>query len=247
MKAVGYVALAAALLALVASILERRERASMPAAALIRERFRDCSLHVVAEGAAVGSFAILIPFAMALLCGWVEVRASGIDASTFAIAGTATLVVKVVWAALEELIYRGALQPQLAKRIGGTSALFASAAIFALSHLERSGASAPSLLSLTVLALDGAGFGLAYAATRSLWLGTAWHATKNAWIWVLGGGTLNFVPGLVEARYTGPEVWVGGAAQAGLADLAATALAVACVAIIHRRALASGLAWTKSQ
>lgn len=248
-QALAYLALAAALLALVACIRERRHAASMPVAQLLRERFGRLSMSEFATGIALGSFAIALPFAVAWQNTWVATMPA--DGSRgiagVLLLGTATVAVKLLWAAMEELVYRGALQPQLAKRFGGAAALVAGSLLFALSHLERSGDSAPGVLSLTVLTLDGIAFGLAYAATRSLWLGTAWHAAKNIWIWLLGGGTLQFTPGVIEARYTGPELWIGGLQQAGLLDLIATLLTIAFITLRYRRRLIDGVAWTGTQ
>ncbi|UCE00261.1 MAG: CPBP family intramembrane metalloprotease [Chloroflexota bacterium] len=127
-------------------------------------------------------------------------------------------------------------------------ALIVSSLLFAWGHLERSRTSTPDLLSLLVLGLDGVGFGIAYLATRSLWLPTIWHATKNIWIWLLFSEcTQQLTHGFFQVNYTGPMLWVGTPNQAGLLDVLASFVVAMVLLLIYRHQFASGLEWIESQ
>jgi len=242
------ISLVVGLLALIKSTLERRAAGRLPIADLIRERFGRLSLRQALLGLAIGTSVVAAPFVLALSLGWVRPVGAGDISASFLLLALGTVLIKLAWAAAEELIFRGAVLPQVARRTNGLVALAVSALLFAWGHLERTGTQSPDAVSLLVFALDGIGFALAYLATRSLWLPTLWHAAKNIWIWLLvGESTVQLTHGLLASVYTGPQFWLGAPNQAGSLDVAAAALAVVLIAGWYWRALAPGLAWVKSQ
>ena len=242
------VSLIVGLLALIKSTLERRAAGRLPIVDLIRERFGRPALQQALVGLVIGTAVITGPFALALAFGWVQPVPTGDITSVFFLLALATVLIKLIWAAVEELIFRGAILPQAARLTNGLAGLAISALLFAWGHLERGGARTPDGVSLLVFALDGIGFGLAYLATRSLWLPTLWHAAKNVWIWLLvGQSTVQLTHGLLASVYSGPQFWLGTPNQAGWMDVAAAALAVVLIAAWYRRPIAQGLTWVKGQ
>lgn len=236
----------AGLLALVRSVLERRAPGRIPLADLIRAQYGRPSRPALLGGALLGTAVVLGPAGAAAALGWARFQPAGALTRESAVGMGATGVIIVTWALLEELIFRGAVLPQAARLTNGWLGLAASALLFSWGHLGRGGARAPDGLSLLVFGLDGIGFGLAYLAGRSLWLPAVWHAVKNLWVWLLfSAGTLQLVPGLFQAEYTGPGLWIGAAGQAGLLDVLAAALAMLSVAVIGRRPIVAGLAWVQ--
>ena len=242
------VSLFVGLLALIKSTLERRAAGRLPIVDLIRERFGHPALRQGLLGLILGTAVITGPFALALALGWVQPVPTGDITGIFLLLALATVLIKLIWAAVEELIFRGAILPQVARLTNGLAGLAVSALLFAWGHLERGGARTPDGASLLVFALDGIGFALAYLATRSLWQPTLWHAAKNIWIWLLvGQSSLQLTHGLVAGVYSGPQFWLGAPGQAGMLDVAAAALAVVLIAAWYRRPIAQGLTWVMGQ
>jgi membrane protease YdiL (CAAX protease family) len=198
-------------------------------------------------GSTLGSLVILGPVSLAAGLGWAHFQPAGDPVASAWLLGLATVVIKVTWAAIEEVIFRGALLPQAARLTRGSVGLVVSAVVFAFGHLTRGGA-APDGLTLLVWFLDGLGFGMAFVATRTLWMSTAWHVAKNLWVWLLfSEGTLQLTGGLASATYVGPELWVGAPHQAGLLDVFASALAAAALAVMFRPQITGGLAWARNR
>ena len=84
-----------------------------------------------------------------------------------------------MWALPEELLFRGAIQGELASRLPRPwQAAVLSAASFALAHTVRGGAS--GLLTF----LPGLLFGALRQVTGSIWPAVAAHALANLiWVW----------------------------------------------------------------
>lgn len=199
-------------------------------------------------GLGAGSFLIVGPLGLSTVLGWAQLEISSAIPNTVFLLGLMTIGLKVVWATIEELVFRGAILPQSAKVTNGLAALIVSSLLFSWGHLERGGTTTPDLLSLLVFGLDGVGFGIAYLATRNLWLPTIWHTAKNIWIWILfGESTLQLTPGFFQVNYSGPMLWVGTPNQAGLLDLTASFIVAAVVLVVYRHQFVSGLEWVKSQ
>lgn len=234
--------------ALVKSVWERRGPNRWPIGILVRERFRTPTWRWGLIGLGAGSLSVIGPLVLATLFGWAQIQPNANFLSVLSLWGLFTFGIKLVWAAIEELVVRGAILPQTAKFMNGSLALALSALLFAWAHLERSGALTPTWLDLIIFGLDGVGFALAYLVTRSLWPPTIWHAAKNISIWLLfSESTLQFAPGLFQARYTGPVIWVGSSQQSGFFDVMVTLLIVSSLLYAYRSELAHGLEWIKSQ
>lgn len=238
----------ASLLALVRSTLERRAAHKLPIAVLVCDRYASPQLNSMVIGLACGTIIVLGPLGLSIGLDWAEIRPANPPGANAFVLGIATIFIKLAWAAVEEVIFRGALLPQIAKLTNGTVGLIASSLLFAWGHLERGGEQTPDLLSLLVFTLDGIGFGIAYLATRNLWMSTVWHATKNIWIWLLfSESTFQLTQGLFQSSYFGPSLWIGAPGQAGLLDAILSALLVAVLVIVYRRQIARNLIWIQSQ
>jgi hypothetical protein len=121
----------------------------------------------------------------------------------------------------EEIVFRGVVYRRLEERIGTTIALVVSAAAFGLVHAGNPGANWASTLAIALE--SGVLLGLAYAATRSLWLPIGLHL---GWNFTEGGIFSAAVSGreysgLVNASLSGPPLITGGAfgPEASLAAL----------------------------
>ena len=130
-------------------------------------------------------------------------------------AGTAGLSAAVGLNALaavgEEIILRGAVFRVLEDGFGTLVALVLSAALFGLLHGANPGATATSTMAIALEA--GVLLGLAYAATRSLWLPIGlhfgWNFTEGG---VFGAAVSGMTAhGLLRFDVTGPDLVTGGA------------------------------------
>ena len=230
--------------ALAKSVLDFRGPGRMPLVDFVRDRFqighlqrRDLVLGVV-----LGVGVVAVPLAIFAAAGWIEASRGPALSAGVLLAFVATFALKVLWAAIEELVFRGAVLPQLARLGSPWIGLVGSALLFAFAHLSRTGDRAPTLASLAVWVLDGLGFGIACLATRSLWMPAAWHATKNLSVWLLlGQGTTQLAQGPIAVRCTGPLFWVGAPHQAGAVDVGAALAAVLVVLAVYRGRIGPGL------
>jgi len=241
-RLLALVGLVAATVAVVRSVFDSQGPGRMPLVDLLHDRFRSSvsTVREIATGAVLGVAVVGVPLLGLAWAGWVELVGTGthVVSVLWLLSILGTIALEVLWAALEELIFRGALLVQLARFAPTGVALVVSALLFACAHLSRTGDRTPGFLSLTVLVLDGLGFGIAYLATRSLWLPTAWHAVKNLTIWLLfGESTMQFAAAPWHVRTSGPNVWVGAPHQAGAADAIVTAAVVLLFAVAVRRRL----------
>ena len=113
-------------------------------------------------------------------------------------------------ACMEELLVRGVVLRTLEHWVGTWVALAATAAVFGALHLTNPGATWIS--ALTVALTGGLVLGLAYVATRRLWLAVGLHFGVNA-----AQGALLGLPvsgantrGLFATTITGPDALTGG-------------------------------------
>jgi membrane protease YdiL (CAAX protease family) len=229
-------------------VIDRGRAGRPPLPALLRDRWPAPRATDLMAGAALGTAAIVAPVAVSVALGWERVVPAGGVTLTALLLALASVLVKFVWAAMEELMARGGVIPQLTRLTGAPIAVVLGAVLFSLAHLERSGARAPGPISLLTFAIDGMGFGLAYLATRSLWMPTVWHTVRNVWVWaLLDEGTLQFTPGFGRATYSGPEAWVGAAHQAGWMDVASASVMLVLVVALYRGRILEGFDWVKTQ
>jgi membrane protease YdiL (CAAX protease family) len=228
-------------------MLERPRGRGHPFVDLIRDRFGRTEPHLVGLGIFAGVTAIVLPLGLAIGQGWARCELVHPIPATFPVLAALTLGIKFAWASLEEVMFRGGLLPQLARRVGVWAGLAVTAVLFSLSHLERTGPRAPDFMTLAVMTLNGIGFALAYLATRSLWLPSIWHATKNVMIWLLySESSLQLTTGVARVTFSGPRLWVGSASQAGIFDLITTAVLVGLVLARFHRPLRDDLDWVKT-
>lgn len=111
----------------------------------------------------------------------------------------------------EELVFRGVLYRTLEDSLGSLAAVILSAALFGLLHAINPGATA---ISTAAIALEaGVLLAAAYAASRSLWfpigLHFGWNFTEGGVFGAAVSGGQSH--GLLDTRFTGPELWSGGA------------------------------------
>ncbi len=191
----------------------------MPLLTLLRERFSAYPPRLSTNllGLLAGTASILVPYLLFASQGWVDSQPAGGQTASFLLLAAVTFLVKILWAALEEVIFRGALLPQLARWAPVWFGIILSALLFAFGHLEGRNAS-PNAFTLAVYALDGVGFGLIFLAARGLWPAVVWHASKNIWIWLLySESTLQFAPGIFQTQVSGSRAfgWICGPGRAG--------------------------------
>ncbi len=115
-------------------------------------------------------------------------------------------------AAIEELLFRGVLFRLLEEWSGTWIALAVSATLFGLAHLANRGATAESALAIALEA--GVLLGLAYIATRNLWLPIGLHFAWNYCEGPIFGTTVSgghaALASAVTAHIDGPAWLTGG-------------------------------------
>ena len=120
------------------------------------------------------------------------------------------LVIGLVAAVAEELVFRGLLLRLLEERWGSLWALGISSLVFGLAHGINPGAS--PIIFLIIALEAGLLLGAAWLATRRLWLGIglhfAWNFTQGGIFGAAVSGT--GMAGLLAGRLTGPAVLTGG-------------------------------------
>jgi membrane protease YdiL (CAAX protease family) len=137
----------------------------------------------------------------------------------------------------EEIVFRGVVYRRLEERLGTTIALVVSAAAFGLVHAGNPGANWASTLAIALE--SGVLLGLAYAATRSLWLPIGlhfgWNFTEGGIFGAAVSGGQN--SGLINAPLAGPPLITGGAfgPEASLAAIAVSLSASIALAwyVVH--------------
>jgi membrane protease YdiL (CAAX protease family) len=188
----------------------------------------------VGVGTLVGIDIVLAAVAVIGLAGGLSIVPSG--EPLFAIAALASAATA---ACMEELVVRGVVLRTLEHWFGTWLALAATAALFGALHLANPGATWIS--ALTVALTGGLVLGLAYIATRRLWLAVGLHFGVNAAQGALLGLPVSGTTerGLFATTVTGPDVLTGGpfGVESSLTVLVVT-LGVAFV--LARSALRSG-------
>jgi len=132
----------------------------------------------------------------------------------------------------EEIVFRGVAFRLLEDWLGTTIALILSASIFGLLHAGNHGA---TWISTLAIALEsGVLLGVAYAATRSLWLPIGlhfgWNFTEGGIFGAaVSGGQYS---GLITTRLSGPPLITGGAFGPEASVVAVVVSAVASAALM---------------
>jgi membrane protease YdiL (CAAX protease family) len=159
----------------------------------------------VGLGTLVGIGIVLVAVVVIGLAGGLSIAPSG--EPLFAVAALASAATA---ACMEELLVRGVVLRTLEHWVGTWLALAVTAALFGALHLTNPGATWIS--ALTIALTGGLILGLAYVATRRLWLAVGLHFGVNAaqgallGLPVSGGGTR----GLFVTNVTGSDVLTGG-------------------------------------
>jgi uncharacterized protein len=132
------------------------------------------------------------------------------------------LAIAIASAVGEEIVFRGVVYRRLEEKLGTAIALLISAALFSLVHAGNAGANWVSTLAIALE--SGVMLGLAYAATRSLWLPIGlhfgWNFTEGGIFGAaVSGGQYH---GLIDAPLSGSPLITGGVfgPEASLAALA---------------------------
>ena len=136
------------------------------------------------------------------------------------------LAIAIEAAVGEEIVLRGVVYRRLEERLGAALALLVSASVFGLMHAGNPGANWVSTLAIALE--SGLLLGLAYAATRSLWLPIGlhfgWGFTEGGIFGAaVSGGKYS---GLIDAPLAGPP-WVTGGAFGPEASVAALVISLA--------------------
>jgi membrane protease YdiL (CAAX protease family) len=185
-------------------------------------------------GTLVGLGIVLAAVAVIGLAGGLSIVPSG--EPLFAIVALASAATA---ACMEELVVRGVVLRTLEHWFGTWLALAATAALFGALHLGNPGAT--WLSALTVALTGGLVLGLAYVATRRLWLSVGLHFGVNA-----AQGALLGLPvsgsstrGLFTTTVTGPDALTGGPFGVE-SSLTVLVVALGVAFVLARRALRSG-------
>jgi len=226
MRYFSYACLFLSALALLQEVWSRRSQSGHPLIALIQDRF-DWDGAEAGFGALAGLVSVFGAMLAAVAMGWARL---GLNPQWTAAAlglGLANVLAIFAWAAMEELIFRGAVLPQLQRWLPWPLALTISAVIFMGAHMTSYSFSATLA---AVWLLDGLGFGIVYLGTRSLVASTLWHACKNLAVWVTGGFVFQFVPGVL--RFAA----FGHAEHVRYFDiLFSTAMTIGALALVRKR------------
>lgn len=204
-----YLSVLVAGLALVRDVWARRKSGQYPIQVLLRDRFalRPGRLRAAAYAVAAGLAVTLVPTAIGVWSGPIRLTLVPFAASTAGLA-LANLALIFVWAATEELIFRGAVLPQLQVHTSRGVALGGSAFLFLAMHLGTGPTHEVDLLRASVWFMDGLCYGIAYLLTESLWAPALWHAAHNLGVWAGGVFVVQLTPGIWRADYGGSERFI---------------------------------------
>jgi membrane protease YdiL (CAAX protease family) len=174
---------------------------------------------LAARGLAAGVATGAALFALVYLILWALGAVSFAGFGAFSGLGSA-LAVAIASAVGEEIVFRGVVFRKLEESLGTTIALIISAVAFGLLHGFNPGASWTSTLAIALE--SGVLLGLAYAATRSLWLPIGLHLGWNFTEGGIFGAAVSGgqYTGLINAPLSGPP-WLTGGAFGPEASLAA--------------------------
>ncbi|MET1018883.1 MAG: CPBP family intramembrane glutamic endopeptidase [Microterricola sp.] len=193
-------------------------------------------------GLTMPAIAIALVFFTEKLLGAITVSPGSITWPTFLNDVLAQLFLAAV---LEELLFRVLLLTGLALLLDGVPAgrwiaVLLTGALFGAAHLGNEGA---SWVAAVGTGLGGVIYGIAFLATRSVWLPLALHMSWNMAQGLFGFPISgNHVPGLLTSDSTGDVLWNGGAygPEAGIPGLLARFLIIALLFLYLKRRYPSG-------
>jgi hypothetical protein len=131
-----------------------------------------------------------------------------------------------LWAAAEELAFRGSVLTALLRFCSPPAAIVGSAVLCALEHM---GSYRPNWTLHGVWLMDGICFAIAYLFTASLWMPTVWHAAHNLGTWCMGWFVVQLAPSILQVAY---RHW--GSRVTALYGLRSAAITLATIALFMR-------------
>jgi len=229
LKVLSTVSIAVAAFALVKDVWARRGRDGYPLAILTRERFGvpwGGSPKLLLLAFLAGVSATFVPVMIGVGSGVVRVSLNHNLSAAYAAKALVNVLIIFLWAAAEELTYRGSVLTALLRFCSPPAAIVGSALLFALEHV---GSNRPDWTLDGVWLMDGICFAIAYLLTHSLWMPTVWHAAHNLGIWCMGWFVVQLTPGILQVDY---GHW--GARVTGLYGLTSAAITLATIAVFMR-------------
>lgn len=176
-----------------------------------RRRVKELDLHRLPAQIGMGFLAGALIFSLSVLVfvllGYYKVLSVGCDVMPLVRA----LVIMLMVATCEEIIFRGVLFRMIDDRFGIWAAMIVSALIFGFMHIMNPGA---TVLSSVFIAIEaGILLGAAYKCTGTLWLPIGIH-----WAWNFFEGHVFGFPvsggscsvSLIRSEIQGPELMTGG-------------------------------------
>ena len=185
-------------------VMARLDRVRLPAFGLT---FHEGWLRDLGMGIAIAGVMVAVALIGSFLFGVVEMKW---NASVSTIPAIITTVVVLLLAAFnEELVFRGYPLQILLKGIGPWGAILLVSLIFASLHVWNEGANFLTTIN-TVIA--GVLLALAYMKTRSIWLPYGIHLAWNIGTSVVVGVPVSGIrtPSLLATEVAGPKFLVGG-------------------------------------
>lgn len=137
--------------------------------------------------------------------GYLSFISASFDAGSFLL----EIVIMLVVAFVEELLFRGYLLNNLLQSMNKWVALLISAALFAFFHEANPDVNVFAIINIL---LAGLLIGLNYIFTKNLWFGIFFHFAWNYFQGpVLGYDVSGLkLSGLLHQSITGPQLWTGG-------------------------------------
>jgi uncharacterized protein len=219
LHALAWSALATGGIALVISTIRYARVSTFPLGRLISVRLQRSAMPGwLPVGLLAGLCMTLVPATVALALGWGRAGISEIS-ETAAQALVVMLLLRLFLAFAEELLFRGSLLPLLARRTGLTGAVLISGAVYAVAHLAGRPASGGTLVAALVYFVEGCGYGIAFIASRSLWLPITWHAARDYFAWLFGAQANRLGPGLFTLEMSSGAPWSDAGQGLGVVHL----------------------------
>ena len=198
----------------------------------------------VLKGCAIGSVMIASVVTLQIVVGGARLALNpilhgeqGIDWAGLRMVAAKTiaaLVLLILGAAVEELVFRGYAFQTLLRGAPAIVPILIFSIYFGWAHLDNPNR---TLLSTANTALAGIWLSIAYLRTRNLWFPTALHFT---WNWVMGAFFGIPVSGLRIPEHTllvlsgGDPVWLTGGSYGSEGGAAATVALIIATAVIWR-------------
>ena len=205
---------------------------------------RGAALREFLVGLAIGALLMSAVIAVLALLGSYHVVDVGWSTGILAGLGAGVLA-----GFTEEILFRGILLRLIEGWVGTWWALAITSFLFGISHLGNAHA---TVFGAVAIALEaGILLGACYLLTRRLWLAIGVHA---AWNFVQGGifgsdiSGIGSGRGLIEARFTGPDLLTGGVMgieASVVAIIVCTAAGLAMLLAVRRRGLVVPPCWRR--